>query len=354
MEKNNNRLIFYVVTVVATLVIYWRFSEVELIEDAFMRSNLMWILAAVIIQVVSYFFNALNVQEVLRVKDTEVGIKEIFPITFVIQFLNQALPSGGVSGQGFFVQYLKKKFNLPVAEGVGRAILELVTLYMAFGAFFIISALLMIWSGVFGRHPEIRYLIYGFSFFAAVAVFTFLISQKKKRGKVARWIIDKLHDRFEKRKHKKDESTELVVQSDRTNHVAMIFEQFKNVLSIETLSKHKKSFWMAFFWQAMILLANVITLYFISFAIDTRIGFSVAFIAFTLTKFLSMISFIPGALGVFEGGMTLILISLQVPAAPAFAMTLLLRAFTFWLPMPVGWFLYHRYLNKPNGESAVA
>ena len=350
MRKNYNRLIFYLVTVVAIVIIYWKFSEVELIRDLFERSNLMWLSAIIVVQILSYYFNALNVREVLRVKDTEVNVKELFPITYIIQFLNQALPSGGVSGQGFFVQYLKKKFGLPVAEGIGRAILELVTLYMAFGSFFIISAFLMIWSGVFGKHPEIRYLIYGFSFFAAAAVFLFIISQKKKRGRVARWIIDRLHDRFEKRKHKKDESAEPATQNTGTNHVSMIFEQFKSVLSIETLKKHQKPFWMAFFWQAMILFANVVTLYFISYAIDARIGFTVAFIAFTLTKFLSMISFVPGALGVFEGGMTLILVSLQVPAAPAFAMTLLLRAFTFWLPMPVGWFLYRRYLNKEDGQ----
>ena len=64
-----------------------------------------------------------------------------------------------------------------------------------------------------------------------------------------------------------------------------------------------------------------------------------------------MISFIPGALGVFEGGMTLILVSFGVPAGPALAMTLLLRAFTFWFPMPVGWILYRCYLHKQELEN---
>lgn len=328
------------------VLIYWRFSEVELIEDAFARSSLAWIFAAIIIQVVSYLFNALNVRDVLRVKDMEVSVKELFPITFIIQFLNQALPSAGFSGQAFFIQYLKK-FKLSVAEGIGRAILELTTMYMAFGSFFIISALLMIGDGVFSRHPEAKFFIYGFSFFAVIGIFLFLMFQKKERGKIARWFVDKFHDYFENKKNKKVENGERVIENnDATNHASMILDQFKSTLSITTLRKHKKAFWMAFFWQCMILFANVMTLYFISYAMDVRIGFSVAFIAFTLTKFLSMISFIPGALGIFEGGMTLILVSFGVPASPAFAMTLLLRAFTFWFPMPVGWILYTRYINK--------
>jgi hypothetical protein len=64
-----------------------------------------------------------------------------------------------------------------------------------------------------------------------------------------------------------------------------------------------------------------------------------------------MVSFIPGALGVFEGGMTLILVSFGVSAGPALAMTLLLRAFTFWFPMPIGWILYRWYLHRQELEN---
>ena len=129
----------------------------------------LWLFLIVVIQVLNYYFTALNYRDVLRVKDLDVGVKELFPVTFVIQFLNQALPSAGFSGQVFFVQYLKK-FGLSVAEGIGRAILELATLYMAFGAFFIISAIVLLRGGMVKSHPEALYLIYGFSFFAIIAI----------------------------------------------------------------------------------------------------------------------------------------------------------------------------------------
>jgi len=343
------RFLFYFITLAALILIYLKISEFQLIKEVFLRSNFLWLFSIVMIQVLSYYFTALNYRDVLRVKDLDVRVKELFPITFVIQFLNQALPSAGFSGQVFFVQYLKK-FGLSVAEGIGRAILELTTLYMAFGAFFIISAVTLIQGGMVEKRPEALYFIYGFSFFAVIAISLFIVFQKRGRGRIERWMIDKLHRYFERRnaKKKKIDGKE---RSDHTEHVAMIFSQFKNTLNLGVLRRHGRAFWLAFLWQSMILFVSVLTLYFLSFAIDYKISFSVAFITFTLTKFLSMVAFVPGALGVFEGGMTLILVSFGVPVGPALAMTLLLRAFTFWFPMPVGWILYRYYLHRQELEN---
>ncbi len=340
------RFLFYFITLAALLVIYLKISEFQLIKEVFLRSNFLWLFSIVVIQVLSYYFTALNYRDVLRVKDLNIRIKELFPITFVIQFLNQALPSAGFSGQVFFIQYLKK-FGLSVAEGIGRAILELTTLYMAFGAFFIISATILVRGGMVEKHPEVLYLIYSFLFFAIIAVSLFFIFQKRGRGKIARWMIDKLHAYFERRDEKKGKK----VGENHAEHVAIIFDQFKSTLNLEVLRRHGRTFGLAFLWQVLVLFVSILTLYFLSFAIDYKISFSVAFITFTLTKFLSMVSFIPGALGVFEGGMTLILVSFGVPAGPALAMTLLLRAFTFWFPMPVGWILYRYYSHRQELEN---
>lgn len=336
-----HRFVFYFITLAVLVLIYLQFSEIRLIKEIFLKSNFFWLFSIIILQAFSYYFVALNYRDVLRVKDLEVGIRELFPVTFVIQFLNQALPSAGISGQAFFVQYLKK-FGLPISEGIGRAILELMTLYMAFGTFFIASAVIMLQGDIISQHPEARYFIYAFSFFAVVGVSLFFFLQRKKRSRVAQWLIGKLHAYFEKRNKKNGQTN----GSDHSVHVSMIFDQFTNSVNIKVLRQHSKAFWAAYLWQNMILLANVLTLLFLSYAIGFEISLSVAFITFTLTKFLSLVSFVPGAIGVFEGGMTLILVSFGVPVQPAFAMTLLLRAFTFWFPMPVGWILYKWIIHR--------
>lgn len=329
------RFLFYFVTLAALILVYLKFSEIRLLKEVFLRSNLAWLLAIIMVQVLSYYSLALNYRDVLRVKDLEVAVGKLFPITFVIQFLNQALPSATISGQAFFVHYLKR-YGLTLAEAIGRAVVELLTLYVAFGIFFLASSIMIYRGGVWAVRPELAYFIYAFLFIGTTVAAIFFSLQRRRRGRLVNWTVNRLHRYFESAGR----------GSDHGNHVAMIFDQLRDNVNIGELAKRKNPFWAACFWQGMVLLLNVLTLHFISFAIGFPIGFSVAFIAFVLTKFISMIAFVPGAFGVFEGGMTLILASFGVSAGVALAMTLLFRAFTFWFPMPVGWFLYRWYLHR--------
>lgn len=335
------RFLFYFITLAGLVIIYFQFSELELIGSIFAKSNYLWLLAIIITQLFLYYFQALNYRDVLRIKDMEVSPKELYPMSFVVQFLNQALPSVGLSGQVFFVQYLKR-YGLAVDEGIGRAFIEVMTVWMAMGSFFITSSIVVLKGGAIANVPELRYVIYFFAFLAVIAVSVFFIAQRRRRSKIGKWVVDWLHRRFENKKNG---------MANHANHVEMVYDQFKNSVNFKLLQKKAKDFWMAYFWQCMIILANILTLYLISFAIGHPIGFRLAFIVFSLVRFIGMIAFVPGAIGIFEGSMTLILISFGVAAGPALAMTLLLRAFTFWLPMPVGWALYRWYFLKYKLES---
>ena len=339
---------FYFITLAVLIVIYLRFSELKLIGSIFAGSNYLWLLAIIVIQLFVYYFQALNYRSVLRIKDLEVKARELYPMSFVVQFLNQALPTAGLSGQVFFVQYLKK-YGLSVAEGIGRAFLEIMTLWMAMGSFFIASSVVVLKGGAIADVPELRFVIYFFAFLAIIAISIFFLTQRHKRSKLAKWITDWLHRRFEIKKKLKDGKV-----TDHSEHVKVIFDQFKSSINFRMLQKKTKDFWMAYLWQCMIILANIFTLYFISFAIGQPISFRLAFIVFSLVKFIGMVAFVPGALGVFEGSMILILISFGVAAGPALAMTLLLRAFTFWLPMPVGWALFRWYFWQYKLESSYS
>ena len=342
---NLGQFLFYFITLAVFVIIYLRFSELKLIGSIFATSNLIWLLAIIIIQLFVYYFQALNYRDVLRIKDLEVKPGELYPMSFVVQFLNQALPSAGLSGQVFFIQYLKK-YGLSVAEGMGRAFIEIMTLWMAIGSFFIASSVIILKGGAIANVPELRYIIYAFAFLAVIVLFVFFLIQRRKRSGVARWIINWLHRHFENKRKLKDEDA-----IDHSKHIETIFNQFRDSLKIKTLKRRERSFQMAFFWQCMIMLAHITTLYFISFAIGHPIGFRLAFIVFSLVRFISLVSFVPGSIGVFEGSMTLILISFGIPAGPALAMTLLLRAFTFWFPMPIGWMLYRWYFLQYKFEN---
>ena len=66
------RFLFYFITLAALIVVYLKISEFQLIKEVFLRSNFLWLFSIVVIQVLSYYFTALNYRDVLRVKDLDV------------------------------------------------------------------------------------------------------------------------------------------------------------------------------------------------------------------------------------------------------------------------------------------
>jgi len=345
------RLIFYGITISAIVLVYIKFSELRLLQNFFTHAKGSSLAGIIVIQFVTFLALAYNYQSVLAIKNLRIGVWSLFPITFVIQFISQALPTAGISGQVFFIAYLKK-YGLTLAEGIGRAILEMATLYVAYAVFFVISAGLLFRSDVFRAHPEILFFVYAFLAFAGLCWAVVVLSQKNRR---ATW-LHRLIDRFTRlmRQLGVHQSGWFQKLSSHGEHFAMVRDQFRETLSIEALAPKKWLFIKACLWQGTGLMTHVLTLYVISIALGHTISFAVCFIAFTFSKFLSMVSIIPGAPGVFEGAMVLILISFGVDKSVALAATLLTRAFTFWLPMPIGWMLYNYYTKLWSKNEPVA
>ena len=334
--------LFYGVTIAAILLLYLKFSELKLIQQLFTQSNWYYLAAVVLIQVLFFVVQAVNYRAVLQIKNLTVGIKELFPIGYVVQFLSQAIPTAGISGQIFFIYYLKK-YGLSVAEGIGRAILELASLYIGYAVLFIISVVLLFRKDVFQHEPRFVFFIYAFLVFFLIIAVIVMLSQKRHHATRFHWIVKRISGYFKTTKLFDNPWMQALADGD---YFAIVTEQFRETLGWNHLKHFKGTFTLACLWQVVMLFSHALTLYLISWALGHPIPFAACFVAFTFSKFLSMISVVPGAQGVFEGAMTLILISFGVDKSVALAATLLTRAFTFWLPMPIGWILYGRYLKQ--------
>ncbi len=338
-----SRIAFYGVSLIVLLILYFKFSEIQSLRDLFFRANGSWLCLIVASQLLTYYFLSHNYRDVLRMKNLKISVSELFPITFVIQFITQALPTAGISGQVFFIYYLKK-YGLTLAEGMARAVLELMTLYLAYSATFVLAVILLLQNHILLAYPVIWIFVYAFVFFASITLFIFFAFQRRHRLAWIHWVIDRLHRYFEYGPLAKIKDIKAV--SDHSHHVSAIIEECKNTLDIDFIKQKKSLFWQAVGWQFLLLLANAMTLYLIAHAIQKPISFAVAFAVWTLAKLISITSFVPGSLGIFEIGMTAVFKSFGIPWSDGLALTLFFRAFTFWLPMPIGWVLYGHYMRK--------
>jgi uncharacterized protein (TIRG00374 family) len=72
------------------------------------------------------------------------------------------------------------------------------------------------------------------------------------------------------------------------------------------------------------------------------------FATFTMSALLAILGVIPGGLGLFEGGVVAMLRWFDVPVEAGLAATLLLRAWTFWLPMAPGLWIGRPEAHEPG------
>ena len=342
------QIIFYVASLGILIVVYYHFKEIKELGSQISSSNFIWLSVALGLNLATYYFTALNFRYVLKMKDFHMEAKSLYPLAFITKFLNQALPSAGLSGQIFYIDYLKRR-GFTMVESIGRAILEFTTLYCAFGLLFITAILLLLTGSILDSHPEFKFFVYAFTFIAAPLVIIFFLLQRK-RGRLM-----SLAGAFFKKYISKNFYQEKN-NNEKRGIVTIFFEELSSNLKFKALQVSRPYFGLAIACHLVIYLLNVVILYVLALALGFHMTLSVAFIAFTFTQFISMVSFVPGAIGVFEGGMSVILISFGIPTGLAVAVTLLFRGVIFWLPMPIGWWLYKKYTKKekvPNDSLHV-
>jgi uncharacterized membrane protein YbhN (UPF0104 family) len=84
-------------------------------------------------------------------------------------------------------------------------------------------------------------------------------------------------------------------------------------------------------------------------AVSAPVSFPVVFVSFVSASVVATLAWVPGGIGTFEGTCVVVLRSHGVPLEAALAATLLLRGFTFWLPMAPGLWLARRELRPEAG-----
>jgi len=94
--------------------------------------------------------------------------------------------------------------------------------------------------------------------------------------------------------------------------------------------------------QLAIFVLDALTLSAMLEAISAPVGFPLVFATFVMTSVATSLAWVPGGLGAFEASCVALLHLHGVPLEAALASTLLLRGFTFWLPMVPGFALARR------------
>ena len=102
-----------------------------------------------------------------------------------------------------------------------------------------------------------------------------------------------------------------------------------------------------FEWPSVPLISIVLAgLTHLIWAVNNPLPLSVVMMGFGVGLFCSLVSFIPGGLGIMEGSMTAVFVSLGVPMEPTVLAVLIFRLTYQIIPLVVSLFLFHGLVRQ--------
>ncbi len=306
-------------TLIALAIVLLRFGEIERLYQLLGRVHLGWIGLASLAQVATYAAAAAVWYVVLRRAAHRRHLAGLFLLGVAKLFMDQALPSGGVSGSVLVVAALRRR---GVSSHIATAalLIGMLSFYLAFltaaGASLIIMALGHALNG------GIILVVVVFLFIALALVFAIVWLRRRKGSRFEAWL------RYLPMGHQ--------IWSAIHDAPSALLRDGPLLVSTTLL-------------QISIIGLDAATLWILLHAMGAKASFGIAFAGFTLASIIADVAPIPLGLGSFEAALVSLLTITGTGLEAAFAGTILLRGLSFWAPMLPGLWLARREIKGAAG-----
>lgn len=296
------------------VAVVWRHGEVRSFADLLHHARPAWLCAAVAFQVATYACAGAIWWIVLRRAGSPLRLRTLSLLAVGKVFTDQVVPSGGVSGDLFMLRALTRRST---ARPLGIAAV-VVTLLGFYTALIVSTVASLVYLWIRGRAGPVLMVMTVVLLLLALAVASILFLLVRGTGaRVHRWLV-------------------------RLAPLRMVVESFAEAPR-ETI-RDLPSLAGGAVLQFGIVALDAATLGATLAAIGQQAPLGFVFASFVFAKIAEITGMVPGGLGTFEGTCVALLHLSGVGFEAALAATLLLRGFTFWLPMLPGLAVVRREL----------
>jgi uncharacterized membrane protein YbhN (UPF0104 family) len=305
--------------IVAVVVLAARGGEAREFVRLLRSIRPVWLLAATLLQAGTYACEAMIWQHVLSCAGSPQPFRRMYRLSIAKVFTSQAVPSGGVSGNVLVVRALAR-YGVPLDASMTALVISLFGFYAAF-AVSALSAVVVFYVSGAGSGP-VRAI--GIPFALIIVALPALLA----------WLV----------------WSGQAVRRGRWSHVPGL-ARVLDALGRARLDLLRKRilFAQATGLQIATFLLDAGTLMVMLAAFGCTVPVASVFAAFVLASAAELVGPVPGGLGAFEGGAIVGLRAFGVPIETALLATLMVRGFTFWLPMVRG-FLVARWAVVPRPD----
>lgn len=304
------------------LLLALRFEELKHFAELTVAADVRWLLFGAAVQMLTYVCAGGVWWLALRHAGYPMRFIAFAPLGLGKLFVDQALPTGGVSGTILVTAGLKNR-GIPLRIAFYAMLTGLFTYYSAY----LVSATIC-FVVLYMDHRMGPVLASTFAVFAAVALFiplSVLAMRAFGQRFIPRWIAGQ-------------------------RIVKILLIEITEAPLAQLLNR--RLFLGAFAFQIAIVVLDAATLWIAFKAIGYDVDLLVAFTGMVAGSIGATIGPAPLGLGTYEGSAVAILTILGVPVAPSITAVVLFRGLSFWLPMVPGiWFARRELAFRRNGSA---
>jgi glycosyltransferase 2 family protein len=285
--------------------------EERKVFDLLERISVFWIVVAVALQIGTYFCTGAAWDVILRRFGARVTVGAVATLSLEKLFLDQILPTFGLGGSLAMARSLMTR-GIRENEAAAAILIDALGYFSAYLLLFLCAVALLWVEQRFS--PVVRYLALFFCaiLISAIGLVAFLTSRATS-GLMPAW-------------SRRFAITRELVHALRE--------------APEKMMKARRAWGWALSFEVGVFALDVATYWVIFHALGARLTASEALISFMLAAAVSTLSIIPGGLGFFEGGAIATLNVFGISVGTAAAGVVLLRGFTYWLPMLPGYLIF--------------
>lgn len=305
-----------VLVLTGLVILILHLTELQVILELLRGARAEWLIPALSLQLGTYVCAAAIWWLALSAFGHSIGLRRLLPLGFAKLIMDQAFPTGGVSGTLLMVAGLVHR-----SVSFEAAFLTLLTSLICYYAVYPVMAIISV-AILAGHHRDSIAAwsgLVGLILVSATIPAAVIILQKHGMKVVPSWL------------HR----VRLVRSILGAVAGVPLSRLGKPILLLQTSAL-----------QAAIFLLDGMTLWVAFEAIGSHVSFPVALAAHVLGTVAATLGPIPLGLGTFEGGAVAVLASVDVPLEVALLAVLYTRALSFWLPMLPGlWLARMEYLQ---------
>jgi uncharacterized protein (TIRG00374 family) len=328
------RIIIIILVAIGIFLLFPKILGLPQVIKLLHTANPYFLIFAVAAEVISYVGAAFLLKIIFNRLKYRLPFFDLMKFSSIAAFSIHVLPIGGF-GEAAIMYYLLRRRGISSGDTLFTFIIRSIFTYVGFFAVFAVGLILL------PTHHSISLTQKIISLTLFVALILLII-----------WLIRVYHDRkhfwqvaekflgivnwFSKKILKRQFYSDSKVPT-------VIDDIFKG---IGLFSSQKKLWISASLAGALYWLGDMFCLYFALLCFGYKITVGGLIFAYCLSFLAGLISFIPGGIGVVEGSLALLLISLGVPSGPALFGVLVFRFISFWILIPVGFWSFLTLKNK--------